>query len=565
MYILGISSYYHDSAAALIKDGAVINAFEEERFSRIKHDNNFPIQALNTCLSNENISINNIDVIAYYEKPLRKFERILDTFIQTYPNALKPFLIGIPEWLQIKINIESNIRKRTGFRGKILFIPHHTSHAAATFFPSPFTSAAVMTIDGVGEYQTTSLWLGEKNILHELNHIDFPDSLGLLYSTFTSYLGFRVNEDEYKLMGLGAYGKPKYLNEMMQLIDIKKDGSFKLNMNYFAYRESDHMWNKHFEELFGPSRNEKEVIQVRHKNIAASIQLITEEIYLKSLNHLFEITKTENLCISGGVALNAVANGKIYSQTPFKKIYIMGAAGDSGNAIGCALYTYHNITNHVQRKRITSLNLGNTHKNDPSVLSLLQKNKLNYIYYQKPELLVKKIASLLVKNHVIGWFQGRMEFGPRALGNRSILANPHQKDMKRKVNNIKRREQFRPFAGSILQEYIYEYFEVPHKNLWSPFMTFCFQATSKGKRTLPAIIHIDNSCRIQTVNKKDNGIYYDLIKTFHQQTGIPCILNTSFNLKGEPIVENPEQAIHDFIITKMDYLVIDDYLIYKPR
>ena len=564
MLILGISAYYHDSAACIIKDGQILVAVEEERFSRIKHDNNFPYKAIEFCLKSQKLKPEDINYIAYYEKPLLKFERILETFIDTYPFSLLPFLKGMPEWLDYKIKIEATIKK-LGFKNQIFFIPHHFSHAAAAFYPSSFVKAAILTVDGVGEWQTTGLWQGEENNLKPLKFINFPNSLGLLYSTFTAHLGFKVNEDEYKLMGLAAYGRPTLVNKIYSIIDIKNDGSFKLNLKYFGFRESFKMYNNQFEKLLGKARNSGEKITKHHADLAASIQLVTEEIYFKMLNHLYSITKTENLCLSGGVALNALANGKIYEKTSFKNIYIFGAAGDSGAAIGAALFLFYLKTVFVKdslynRALQKHLYLGSEYSND-QIEKTIKKYKLKYKKFTDENELINKTAELLSQGKIIGWFQGRCEYGPRALGNRSILCKPNPRNMKTKMNIIKRREQFRPFAGSILQDKVQDYFEVPEKNLWSPFMTFCFKV-KKNKKELAAIVHADGTCRVQTVNKV-NGRYFLLINKFYNLTGIPCILNTSFNLKGEPIVENPEQAIEDFLRTKMDYLVIGDFLLSK--
>ncbi len=570
MYILGISAFYHDSAAVLIKDGRVITAIEEERFSHLKHDNTFPIQAINFCLKANNLDIREIDYIAYYEKPLLKFERLIENFIHTYPFALKVFLQAVPEWLDKKIKIEEIIRKTVGFKKKIYFISHHYSHAASAYFTSSFKKATILTIDGVGEYQTTGLWLGEKNQIQLLKRIDFPDSIGLLYSTFTAFLGFRVNEDEYKLMGLAAYGKPRYKNKIYRLIDIKNDGSFRLEQQYFDYRKSLCMYSKKFIKLFGFPRQSEDKITQFHKDLAASIQAVTEEIYFKILNYLHQLTNIDNLCISGGVALNALANGKIYTYTPFKKIHIFGAAGDSGAALGAGLLVYNQILpNHTvtsnfsyitKRIKVSNLYFGSRYTNQ-EIEIILKQLSLKYTKLSK-ETLILKSAELLAKGYIIGWFQGRCEFGPRALGNRSILCKPSPRVMKTKVNSIKKREQFRPFAGSILQEKVDEYFVVPEKNYYSPFMTFCFPVKKEKRKELAAIVHADGTCRIQTVNK-ENGLYYKLIKRFYEMTGIPCLLNTSFNLKGEPIVENPKQAIEDFLRTKMDYLVLGEFLLSK--
>jgi carbamoyltransferase len=558
MYILGISAYYHDSAACIIRDNQILVAIEEERLSRIKHDNSFPFQAINKCLSITGIKPTQIDYVAYYEKPLLKFERILETFLETWPFSVTPFLKGLPEWLDYKIKVEATIKK-LGFKNRVFFIPHHFSHAASAFYPSPFKKAAILTIDGVGEWQTTGLWLGKNNNLQTLKHLNFPTSLGLLYSTFTSYLGFKINEDEYKLMGLAAYGKPTFVNKIYSIVDIKDDGSFKLNLKYFGFRESFSMYNKHFEKLFGPARRPEEKITKKHADLASSIQMVTEEIYLKILNYLYSITKTENLCLSGGVALNALANGKIYKETPFKNIYVFGAAGDSGAAVGAGLFVYHQTVPAAKKQPINNLYFGSEYSNE-QIEPILEKYKLKYKKFIDEEKLINKTAELLSQGKIIGWFQGRCEYGPRALGNRSILCKPNPRSMKTKMNIIKLREQFRPFAGSILQNRVHEYFEVPEKNLQSPFMTFCFKVKENKKRDLTAIVHADDTCRIQTVSKI-NGRYFKLINQFYKLTGIPCILNTSFNLKGEPIVETPSQAIEDFLKTRMDYLVLEDLLV----
>ncbi len=561
MYILGISSFYHDSAACLIKDGEILSAVEEERFSRIKHDNKFPLKAVEFCLKNAGISIKDISYVAYYEKPLLKFERILQTFVETYPFSLNPFTKSIPEWINRKIKVEHIIKKELGFKGKIFFVPHHLSHAAAAYYTTSYKKAAILTVDGTGEYQTTGLWKGDGNAISELKKIDFPSSLGLLYSTFTSFLGFRVNNDEYKVMGLAAYGKPIYKEEIYKVIDVKEDGSFALNMRYFSFRESFQMWNRRFEKLFGEPRRPGEKLTKRDKDLAASTQEVSEEIYFKMLNHLFEITKIKNLCVSGGVGLNSLANGKIYDNTPFKKVSIFGPAGDGGTSMGAALYVYYGILKKKPRKAVFNVLLGSEYSSE-QIKEAIQKSGLKYVFYKKEKDLLKKVVSLLNSNKIIGWFDGRMEFGPRALGSRSILAKPSPRSMKTEVNKTKRREQFRPFAGSVLQEKTHEYFEVPEKNHFSPYMNFVFQTKEDKKNEISAIVHKDGTCRIQTVNK-ENGRYYKLIKEFYRKTGIPCVLNTSFNIKGEPIVESPEQAIQNLLRTKIDYLIMGNYLIYK--
>ncbi len=561
MYILGISAFYHDSAAALIKDGQVIFAVEEERFTRIKHDNVFPLQAIKACLSYKNLSINDIAYIAYYEKPLLKFERILQTFVETYPFSLKLFLKSIPEWIGEKIKVQHILRKKVGYKGKVFFIPHHLSHAAAAFYSSPFKESAIITIDAIGEYQTTALWQAKNNDIMLLKSMSFPHSLGLLYSTFTAFLGFRVNEDEYKVMGLSAYGKATYKDKMHRIINMKNDGSFHLDMKYFSFRESFQMWSKKFEKLFGRPRKPDDIISQRDKNLAASIQQAIEEVYFKILNYLYGLTKSQNLCMGGGVALNALVNGKIYKKTLFKHVYVFGAAGDSGGAIGAGLFTYHSILGYTKRIQINNLYFGSSYGND-EIEAIFRNYNIRYQRIDNEDELLDKVVSLLSHGNILGWFQGRMEFGPRALGARSIIAKPNPRFMKDKVNKIKIRELFRPFAGSILQENVHEYFDVPEKYHSSPFMTFCFPVKKEKSVQLAALVHRDRTCRIQTVTN-ENGRYYRLIKKFYERTGIACILNTSFNLKGEPIVENPEQAIEDFLKTDIDNLVIGNLVAQK--
>jgi len=561
MTILGISAFYHDSASAVVRNGKVICAAEEERFSRVKHDNQFPSQAIDFCLNTSKLSIKDIDFITYYEKPLLKFERILDTFARTYPFSFRSFAKAIPDWLVNKIKVEDTIRKKTSFKGKLLFIPHHYSHSASAYFPSPFKRSAILTIDGVGEYQTTSLWKAKENYIYPCFSIDFPHSIGLFYSTFTAFLGFKVNSGEYKVMGLAAYGKPNYREEIKKIIKIKPDGSFNLDMRFFSFQESFQMWNRDFEKIFGKPRKPSDLITQRHKNIAASLQQITEEIYFSIINHLHSLTNEKNLCLGGGVALNSLANGKIYEKTAFQNIYIMGAAGDNGAALGSALFAYHYLTGKKRRFSLKTLELGSSYNNE-QIKKEIKKYDLNYEKIDDEDLLLMKVAKLLARGKIIGWFQGKMEYGPRALGSRSILANPQQKIMKDKVNKIKRREQFRPFAGSVLQEKVHQYFHVPERKHSSPFMTFVFKVKKRKKKEVSAIVHQDNTCRVQTVSKQNNR-YYRLIKNFYKITGTPCLLNTSFNLRDEPIVENPNQAIEDFLKTSMDCLVIGDFLVSK--
>ncbi len=558
MYILGISAFFHDSAAVLIKDNLVVAACEEERFSRIKHDSKFPLKAIQACLEIGKITIAEVDTVAYYEKPLLRFERVIDGITASYPFSLNQFLKGIPEWLGEKIKVERFIKKDLNFKGNIYYIPHHLSHAASSFLSSGFRSAAILTIDGIGEYQTTGLWLGQGKKIKPLKKILFPHSVGLLYSTFTAFLGYKVNEDEYKLMGLSAYGQPSMKNLIYKIIQARPDGSFHLNIEYFSFHRDFRMWSKKFVQLFGIPRKPADPILKRHRDIAASIQAVTEELIFKMLQHAYDITKQSRLCIGGGVGLNALANGKAFKQTPFKKIYVIGTSGDNGAALGAAQYVSLSIKGN-KRKSLNNLCLG-TNYSDDSIQGILTDNNLKFKYYESEASLIKDSAKLLSKGKVLGWFQGKMEFGPRALGARSILARPFPNSMKERINIIKRREQFRPFAGSVLLEKVAAFFDVPKTQHDFPFMNFCFHVKDKMRPLIAAITHQDGTCRIQTVSRSD-GRYYLLIKEFEKLTGIPVILNTSFNLRGEPIVESPQQAIKDFLKTGMDYLVIGDFLV----
>ncbi len=555
LFILGVSAYYHDSSACLLKDGRVIAAFEEERFSRKKHDNRFPVNAIKMCLKTSRVKPRDIQYIAYYEKPLLKFERTLEILMEMWPRDSASFVKGIRSWLGRKLRLK-NTFKKLGFKNaKILYSTHHLSHAAATYLTSPFRNTAVLTIDGIGEYQTTVLWRAQGTKLTPLKELNFPHSLGLLYSAFTAFLGFKVNNDEYKVMGLSAYGKPRYKERFKLIADICKDGSLRLKTDIF--------WIQNFEKVFGKRRLSNENITQRHKDVASSLQSFMEEVYFKTLNYLYELIGEKNLCIGGGVGLNSLANGKIWENTPFKNVWVFGPAGDSGSSVGSALFTYNKL---IDKKRKiepqTQLFFGSNYSNN-EVLQEIKKYGLRFRKFKSKKELVNKTAELLSKNKIIGWFQGRMEFGPRALGARSILANPKNRDMKRKVNLIKRREQFRPFAGSILEEKAGEYFELPQTGGWFSFMNFVFPVKKQARDKISAIVHKDGTCRIQTVSKKENELYYLLIKRFYEKTGIACLLNTSFNLKGEPIVENPSQAINDFLRTSMDYLVIENFIVYK--
>ena len=544
-----------------MKDGRIIAA-EEERFTRVKHDNSFPINAINYCLKEGLISSEKLDYVVFYEKPLNKFERILQTCIETYPFSFMQFYNAIPSWLNEKLRIRATIKNKTGYKKNILFVNHHDSHAASCFFVSPFKKSAILTVDGAGEWKTTGLYVGKNNKIIPLKEINFPDSLGLFYSTITAFLGFRVNSDEYKVMALASYGKPRFMKKFVDIIDVREDGSFKLNMEYFAYRSKNRMWSDELEEKLGKPRSPDYKISQRHADIASTLQKKLEEVYITMSNYLYKITKIKNLCIAGGVGLNSVANGKLYEETPFKHIFVQPAATDAGGALGAALYVYHHILGYKKNFHMSHAYFGPSFT-DVEIENFLKKE--NVKYEKMPEKkLINKVATLLANKKIVGWFQGRMEWGPRALGNRSILATPIDPKMKDIVKEkVKHRESFRPFAGSILCEEVNKYFYVPYKNFESPFMLFVFNVKKEKSKLIPSVIHVDNTCRLQTVKRQTSQIFYDLIKEFKKITGIPLILNTSFNVKGEPIVCTPQDALNDFKNTYMDYLVLNKFLIKK--
>jgi len=558
-YILGISCYYHDSAACLIKDGVIVAVAEEERFTREKHDNAFPINTINFCLAKAGITSKELDYVVFYEKPLVKFERILHTFAKTFPKSFWYFYKAIPSWMNEKLRIEKMIRKKIKYKGQVLFVPHHLSHAASCFLVSPFKESAIITCDGVGEWNTTTIGYGKDNSIRLLKEIDFPHSLGLLYSTFTAYLGFEVNNDEYKVMGLAAYGKPTLYEQFKQVIDIKEDGSFKLDMKYFSYEHKEKMFNRELIKLFGEPRKKDEKVTARHENIASTLQKITEEIVIKMANHAYKLFKSDNLCLAGGVCLNCVANGKILKNTPFKKLFIQPAAGDSGGAIGAAFYAYNAILGKKRTYVMGDAYLGTEFSND-DIEKFLRENNIQYERLDNSEL-VRRAAGLIWKSKVVGWFQARMEFGPRALGNRSILANPCNPRMKDILNKkVKHREEFRPFAPAVLAEEAGKYFAM---NYESPFMLQTFDVLKDKQKALPSITHVDGTARVQTVSEKQNKLFYALIKEFKKLSGVPVIINTSFNVRGEPIVNTPEDAYNCFMNTEIDYLVMGAFLVKK--
>jgi len=607
MNIIGISSYYHDSAATLLVDGIVVAAAQEERFTRIKQDSSFPLNAIQSILDTGNISnISEIDIFVFYDKPILKFERLLETYFTEAPNGFKSFLKSMPLWIKDKLFLKDTLIKelleiqmlrsnkhftrkekrlvKENIASKIRFSEHHLSHAGSAFYPSPFNEAAVLTIDGVGEWTTTSIAYGKESSLEILEELHFPHSLGLLYSAFTYYSGFKVNSGEYKLMGLAPYGEPVYASKIKEfLVDIKNDGSFHLDMSYFNYSVGLTMTNEKFHNLFGGEpRTPESVITQREMDLAASIQEVTNDIVIGLAKRAKEITGSSNLCLAGGVALNCVSNGKLLEEGIFDDIWIQPAAGDSGGSLGASFVAYYEDIK-IKTKKNTDEDgmngsyLGPSYTKEESI-SFLDSVGATYTILDE-ETLLDTVSSLLSMENVIGWHQGRMEFGPRSLGNRSILGDPRSEKMQEIMNiKIKKRESFRPFAPSVLEDHCNEWFELTDK---SPYMLFV-KSVQKNKRLakesvirkgldkiknkrsiIPAVTHVDYSARIQTVNKNTNPRYYKLIEKFNKKTGCPILINTSFNVRGEPIVCTPKDSFNCFMNTNMDVLVIDNILLYK--
>ncbi len=566
MYLLGISAFYHDSAAALVKDGLVVAAVEEERLSRIKHDNGFPTKAIEYCLAKEGISINEVDYVVFYEKPFLKFERILMSSFGTFPASYRFFREAMLSMLKEKLWVRELIQRKLKYQKEVLFVEHHLSHAASTFFCSPFQEAAILTADGVGEWTTTTLGTGGGNELKLLKEIRFPHSLGLLYSAFTAFLGFEVNEGEYKVMGMAPYGEPRYLDRVYKLLNVNDDGSFWLNMQYFSYHYSpDQTFNGNFVKLFGePKRKQSDGVDKHHADIAASIQKALEETLLKIARYLYKETGLKRLCLAGGVALNSVANGRLLRESGFEDIFIQPAAGDSGGAIGAALYVYHSLLCKKRQYVMEHAYLGPEFGQE-DIEAFLKDNRIQFQRLEEEKLL-ETAAESLAQGKVIGWFQGKTEWGPRALGDRSILADPRKEEMKNIVNSkIKFRELFRPFAPSVLVEKTEDFFELPQaeRHLPARFMLYVTPVKEEKRGQVPAITHVDGSARPQTVFKGQNPLYYGLIERFANLTGVPLLLNTSFNLKGEPIVCTPQDAFNTFTRSGLDLLVLGNYVIKK--
>jgi len=591
MYILGISCFYHDAAAALLKDGMLIAAAEEERFTRVKHDFNFPENAINFCLEYEQISRKDLDYVVFYEKPFHKFERILMTTLQNYPKSWKVFREAMLTWLGDKLWVKNIIKTKVGIDDhKILFGEHHLSHAASAFYPSPFEEAAILTVDGVGEWTTATMGVGKGTNIKLLKEIKFPHSLGLLYSAFTAFLGFKVNNGEYKVMGMAPYGEPRYIDKIYNnLIKVAPDGSFWINMEYFSYHYSDERtFNSKFENLFGKPRNSEmnfftsntrfpsyfgqkpsnygELCRENeyYADIAASIQRVTEEILLKLVNSLYKETGMRNLCIAGGVSLNSKANGRILQETPFKEIFIQPSAGDGGGALGAALHVYHEIMGKPRTFVLEHAYWGKDYSYN-EIKKFLESNNISYEYFSDNNRLLDRLVSNLVNGKVVGLFQGRFEWGPRALGNRSILADPRSEEMKNLVNTkIKFREPFRPFAPVILEEYTDDFFHGDNITTQFParYMLLVLPLKESKAEKIKAVNHMGTG-RLQTIREEWNPRYYQIVKKFGEATGIPVLLNTSFNLRGEPIVNSPENAFNTFIKSGIDVLVLGDFIIRK--
>ena len=589
MYILGISCFYHDSAAALIKDGTIIAAAQEERFTRKKHDDNFPHGAVQFCLKQAGIDVSQIDYVAFYEKPLVKFERLLRTYFAYAPFGLNSFMKAIPQWIRKKLWMPELIMESLKeFKGKIIYPEHHESHAAAAFFPSPYSEAAFLTIDGVGEWTTTSFGIGKGNQVTIDYELHFPHSLGLLYSAFTYYTGFKVNSGEYKVMGLAPYGEPKYVDLIYKhIIDLKEDGSFKLNMDYFNFAAGLTMTNDKFHQLFGgPPREPETWMTQREMDLARSVQVVTEEIMMRIAKHIRKVTGQKRLCLAGGVALNCVANGKLLKEKIFDDIWIQPAAGDAGSALGAALFVWHQYLGNARTCNETDDTQQGSylgpHFSDDYIETFLKNKNIPHSKLTRP-VMIDKISDALAQEKVVGWFQERMEFGPRALGSRSIIGDARSAKMQSVMNlKIKYRESFRPFAPSVLREKVSDYFDMDYDSKYMLLVAdvkedkripmteeqqklFGIEKLNIPRSGIPAVTHIDYSARIQTVHKDTHGAYYELIHAFYEKTGCPVIVNTSFNVRGEPIVCTPEDAFRCFMRTEMDYLVLGNYVLDKTQ
>lgn len=591
MYILGVSCYYHDAAAALLQDGVLVAAAEEERFSRVKHDYGFPKHAIQFCLDQIGLEGKDLDYVVFFEKPFRKLDRILMTTLQTYPQSWKVFRESMISWMVDKLWVGTTLQTELGVsKDKILFCEHHLSHAASAFLCSPFDEAAILTVDGVGEWVTATYGVGRGNDIRLLKQIEFPHSIGLLYSAFTAFLGFEVNEGEYKVMGMAPYGVPRYVDKVWKLVQQNTDGSFSLDMDYFCFHYStDRTYSQKFVELFGDPRptklqfftketgfpkyfgtppgnyNELCELNQHYADVAASIQQVTEELLLSMANNLYRETGMKRLCIAGGVGLNSVANARILKETPFEQLFVQPAAGDGGGALGAALWAYNSLFGKPRNFTMQHAYWGRSNS-DAEIGDFLRQNSIPFRHFSDDNELLDHVVERLMQGKVIGWSQGRFEWGPRALGSRSIIADPRNPDMKDIVNaKIKFREPYRPFAPSVLAECAEKYFDLSQAQCHHParYMLYVVPVRESHRGTLPAITHVDGTGRLQTVFREQSPRYYRLIERFGQATGVPVVLNTSFNLKGEPIVNTPANAFNTFSKSEMDNLVLENFLVEK--
>jgi carbamoyltransferase len=561
MIILGISAFYHDSSACIVNDGILTAAAQEERFNRIKNCSDFPIQAINFCIQQSNISFADIDYIAYYEQPYIKFHRILLDYIEKFPLSYLTYLKNIPYWLQDKLIIPIIINKELGYKGKILYIPHHYSHAASSYLLSPFEEAGIITADGVGEFATTSIGKGSSNNISIGHQIDYPHSLGLLYSTFTTFLGFKANSGEGTTMALASFGTPDFIETFKSLINIATDGSYILNKKYFPYNKTKRMFSGQMEKLLGKARQPDEEITDRHKAIAATLQYVVEDALIKTAIHVGKTSKSKNLCLAGGVFLNCVANQKILDLPEIDNVFIQPGAGDAGGSIGAAFYVWNCLLKNPKTAVMEHAYLG-PEFSIKEIKAAVIKNRLDFSELDEDQLL-DIVTERVSMGKTVGWFQGKLEFGPRALGNRTILGDARNPKMVDILNHrIKHREWFRPFAPIVKEEKANEYFKM--KNL-SPFMLLAPEVREDKKTVIPAVTHIDGTARVQTVSKKSNPLLWNLLDRFETKTGVPVLINTSFNLKGEPIVCKPEEAINDYLNSEMDCLVLGNFYIEKKQ
>lgn len=567
--ILGISAFYHDSGAALLIDGRVVAAAQEERFTRVKHDASFPTRAVEYCLREAGLAPQDVDYVAFYEKPFVKFERLLETYLAYAPRGFDSFRLTIPSWLKEKLFVRRRLRRELiGYRRPLVFLDHHESHAASAFFPSPFDEAAILALDGVGEWTTAAMGVGEGNRLRLTQRLSFPHSLGMLYSAFTYYCGFAVNDGEYKLMGLAPYGEPRFFDLIYKhLLDLKPDGTFRLDMRYFNFASGRTMTGGRFDELFGgPPRRPDSNIEQRHKDLAASVQKVTEEIVLRLGRDVHRRTGKQRLVLAGGVALNCVANAALLRDGPFDDVWIQPAAGDAGGALGAAWFVWHQLLDRPRQASPHDAQSGSLlgpHFSSATIRDALSAAGCRHREFAGERELVEHVADELAAEKVVGWFQGRMEYGPRALGARSILADPRSPQMQSVLNQkIKRRESFRPFAPAVLRERVAEWFDVePHRD--SPYMMLTMPVRTERRASIPAVTHVDGSARVQTVDADRHPRFHALLQAFERHTGCPLLVNTSFNVRDEPIVCTPDDAIRCFLTTEMDVLVLEDCVVHK--